>query len=65
MRWSLKPRNKPMASERLETGRETLVSTRAAVHFIAAIGAAGRLVSEEEPSLQFLTLGFTEPKGKR
>ncbi len=28
---------------RLETGRKTLVSTRAAVHFIAAIGAAGRL----------------------
>ena len=32
-----------MASERLETGRETLVSTRAVVNFIAAIGAAGRL----------------------
>ena len=31
------------ASERLETGRETLVSTRAVVNFIAAIGAAGRL----------------------
>ena len=47
-----------MGVSSLALKRGAKVSTRAAVHFIAAIGAAGRLISEEEPSLQFFVLGF-------